>query len=45
MNEKTFHKLLIAVLTAGVISVIALLIYTAILRRDCSIITYIANGR
>ena len=45
MKEKTFYKLLFAVLTAGVISVIALLIYTAVLRHDCSIITYIANGR
>ena len=45
MKNKTFNKLLAAVLIIGCISVIALLVYTEMLRRDVSIISYIANGR
>lgn len=45
MKNKTFHRLLAAVLILGCISVIALLVYTEFLRRDVSIISYIANGR
>ena len=45
MKNKTFNKLLAAVLILGCISVIALLVYTECLRRDVSIISYIANGR
>lgn len=45
MKDKTFDRLLTAVLIIGSISVIALLIYTELLRRDVSIISYIANGR
>ncbi|MBR6718888.1 MAG: hypothetical protein IKI77_11180 [Oscillospiraceae bacterium] len=45
MKDKTFDRLLTAVLIIGSISVIALLVYTELLRRDVSIISYIANGR
>ncbi len=45
MKDKTFDKLLAAVLILGCVSVIALLVYTELLRRDVSVISYIANGR
>lgn len=45
MNDKLFNKLLAAVLILGCISLIALVVYTELLRRDVSIISYIANGR
>lgn len=45
MKDKTFNRLLAAVLILGTLSVIALLVYTELLRRDVSIISYIANGR
>lgn len=45
MNEKVFHRLLIAVAAAGILSVIVLIVYTYFLYKDCSIITYIANRR
>lgn len=45
MKDKTFDKLLTAVLIIGSLSVLALLVYTELLRRDVSIISYIANGR
>lgn len=45
MKDKTFDRLLAAVMILGIISVIALLIYTELLRRDVSIVSYIANGR
>ena len=45
MKDKTFRRLLAAVLILGCISVIALLVYTEMLRREVSVISYIANGR
>lgn len=45
MKDRTFSRLLAAVVILGSISVIALLVYTELLRRDVSIISYIANGR
>ena len=45
MKDKTFSKLLAAVIILGSLSIIALLVYTELLRRDVSIISYIANGR
>ncbi len=45
MKDRTFDRLLAAVLILGTLSVIALLVYTELLRRDVSIISYIANGR
>lgn len=45
MKDKTFDRLLTAVLIIGSLSVLALLVYTELLRRDVSIISYIANGR
>lgn len=44
MKDKSFDRLLAAVLILGTASVIALLVYTELLRRDVSIISYIANG-
>lgn len=45
MKDKTFRRLLTVVLILGCISVIALLVYTEMLRREVSVISYIANGR
>ena len=45
MKDRTFDRLLAVVLILGTLSVIALLVYTELLRRDVSIISYIANGR
>jgi len=45
MKNKTFNRLLAGILILGCISVIALLVYTELLRQDVSIISYIANGR
>lgn len=45
MKDKTFDRLLTAVLIIGSLSVLALLVYTELRRRDVSIISYIANGR
>ena len=45
MNEKTFKGLLWAVTVVGIAVTIALVIYTAYLYSNCSIISFIANGR
>lgn len=45
MKNKTFYKVLAAVTAVGCISTIALVIWTAVLYKDCSIISFIANGR
>lgn len=45
MNEKLFRNIVIILLILGIISIIALTVYTFILQKDCSIISYIANGR
>ena len=43
MKNKVFYGILTAVCVVGVISVIALVVYTYALYKDCSIISYIAN--
>lgn len=45
MSEKLFRRLLIAVTILGVAVTLALLLYTAYLYKNCSIISFIANGR
>lgn len=45
MKDKTYRRLLAAVMILGVISSVILVLYTIRLYRSCSIITYIANGR
>lgn len=45
MSEKLFRRLLIAVTILGVAVTLALLFYTAYLYKNCSIISFIANGR
>lgn len=45
MSDKTFRQLLILTAAIGAISLIALVIYTAVLYSDVSIISFIANGR
>ena len=45
MKDKTFSRLLAVILILGYISVIALLVYTVLLKQDDSVISYIANGR
>lgn len=45
MNEKTFRKLLAAVTAAGIITTAALVIYTAVLYSNASIISFIAGGK
>ena len=43
MSKKTFNYIIAAVTALGIISVIALAVYTYLLYKDCSIISYIAN--
>ncbi|MBP1588229.1 MAG: hypothetical protein ILO53_07525 [Clostridia bacterium] len=43
MKQKTFNIILIAIMAAGLAGIIALLIYTYVLFKDCSIIAYIIN--
>ena len=43
MDEKKYNIILLVVLAVGIISTVALLIYTAYLHDHCSIISYIAN--
>lgn len=45
MSDKAFKRIVIAVMAAGVISVIAITLYTFYLYTNCSIISYIANRR
>ncbi|MBR4021201.1 MAG: hypothetical protein IKI94_01165 [Ruminococcus sp.] len=45
MSDKLFRRLLTAVTIIGCISTILLLVYTIYLYNDCSIISFIANGR
>ena len=45
MSEKTYMRILTVVLILGALSVGALLAYTFWLAEDCSIISYIAQGR
>ncbi|MBQ8258310.1 MAG: hypothetical protein IJY97_02005 [Clostridia bacterium] len=45
MNRKLYEGILIAVTLLGILSVAALVTYTAILYSDVSIISDIANGR
>ena len=43
MKEKTFYRLLTAVIALGLVSIIAVVVYSYILYSDCSILSYIAN--
>lgn len=43
MSEKKFYTILMIILILGVISTVALTVYTAQLYDKCSIISYIAN--
>lgn len=45
MGEKTFRRLLLAVTLLGIVSTAALIAYTVFLHQNCSIISFIANGR
>ena len=45
MRDKTFYRLLVAVLIAGILSVAVLVLVTVFLAKDCSILSYIANRR
>ena len=45
MEDKKFLKLIAIISAAGVISFLALAVYTLIISQDCSIISFIANGR
>lgn len=45
MSDKTFRRLLIIITAAGIISTAALVIYTAVLYKNASIIEFIAGGR
>lgn len=45
MNEKLFRGIILTLLILGILSVIALTVYTILLQQNCSIISYIANGR
>ncbi len=43
MSDKTFNRLLAAILAAGIISTVLLTGYTIYKHTNCSIITYISN--
>lgn len=45
MSDKTFCRLLAAVTAAGVLITAGLVIYTAVLYKNASIIEFIAGGR
>lgn len=45
MRDPTFRRLLLAVTLVGVVSTVALILYTVYLHQNCSIISFIANGR
>lgn len=45
MSDKLFRTLVIAIAAAGVLITAALIVYTAYLYANCSIISFIANGR
>lgn len=45
MSDKKFNIVLYSLLVLGIISVIILIIYTYYLYKDCSIISYIGNGK
>ncbi len=45
MRDLTFRRLLLAVTLLGVVSTAALIAYTVYLHQNCSIISFIANGR
>ncbi len=43
MNDKLFYRLMTIITVLGIVSIIALVIYTYILYKDCSVISYIGN--
>ncbi len=43
MDNKTFLKIIAAISILGILSIVALSIWTYLLYTDCSIISYIAN--
>ncbi|MBO5163134.1 MAG: hypothetical protein J6B75_01630 [Ruminococcus sp.] len=45
MSDKIFKRLLLICTAAGCIATVLLIMITTILYKDCSIISYIANGR
>ncbi len=45
MSDRLFKAIIAAVTILGMLSVVALVVYTYYLHEDCSIISYIANGR
>ncbi len=45
LNEKIFHRIVIAILLVGVVSSFSLVAYTIYKHNNASIITYIGNER
>ncbi|MDE5763947.1 MAG: hypothetical protein K2N49_03330 [Ruminococcus sp.] len=45
MNDKLFRRLLVLVTALGCISTVILVVCTVMMYRECSIISFIANGR
>lgn len=43
MTEQTFHRWLITICIIGVLCTVALVVYTAYVHHNCSIIAFIAN--
>ncbi len=43
MNDKLFYRLMTIITVLGIASIIALVIYTYLLYKDCSVISYIGN--
>ena len=43
MSEKTFMRVMTVVAVLGMISIVAMVVWSWVLYKDCSIISYIAN--
>ncbi|MBP0959771.1 MAG: hypothetical protein IKL70_01250 [Oscillospiraceae bacterium] len=45
MDDKLFLKIIIALVSIGIIATIALVVITILLYGECSVTTFISNGR
>lgn len=45
MSDKLFRRIIVTLTVVGCVSTILLVVYTILIYRDCSIISFIANGR
>ncbi|MDD7517072.1 hypothetical protein [Ruminococcus flavefaciens] len=45
MSDKTFRRIIALITVIGTLSTAALVVYTCHLHNECSVISYVANGR